>query len=160
LGSGRRIMVESFGMVNSTENVYCIGDQALQLNDPGLPKGHPQLTQVAIQQGSWLAMNLIMQVNGQEMVAFRYNRGTMAIISKFKAVVDLPKGFFKGFFACVVWLLVHILPVAAYRNKVKLALNWLWGFLIDDPTLRLIDRSGGEKRRSQYMKTNTGVDTK
>lgn len=66
----------------------------------------------------------------------------MAIISKFKAVVDLPKGFFKSFFAWLVWLFIHIIPIAGFRNKVKLAFNWLWSFLTNDPTLRLIIRPG------------------
>jgi NADH dehydrogenase len=64
----------------------------------------------------------------------------MAIISKFKAVVDLPKGSFKGFFAWLVWLFIHIIPLVGFRNRVKLAFNWLFSFLTDDPTLRLIIR--------------------
>jgi NADH dehydrogenase len=64
----------------------------------------------------------------------------MAIIAKYKAVVDLPKGFFKGFFAWVVWLFIHIIPLVGFRNKLKLAFSWFWSFITNDPTLRLIIR--------------------
>ena len=79
------------------------------------------------------------------MKAFKYNdKGSMAIIAKFKAVVDLPKGFFRGFFAWLVWLFIHIIPIAGFRDKAKLAFNWLWSFITNDPTLRLIIRPDGE----------------
>ena len=68
----------------------------------------------------------------------------MAIISKYKAVVDLSKGFFKGFFGWLTWLFVHIIPIAGFRNKLKLAYNWLWSFITNDPTLRLIIRPKSE----------------
>jgi NADH dehydrogenase len=75
------------------------------------------------------------------MEAFAYNdKGTMAIIAKFKAVVDLPKLFFKGFGAWLVWLFIHIIPLIGFRNKVKLAFSWFWSFMTNDPTLRLIIR--------------------
>jgi len=80
------------------------------------------------------------------LVAFAYHdKGSMAIIAKFKAVVDLPKGFFKGFLAWLVWLFIHIIPIAGFRNKLKLAFNWFWSFATNDPTLRLIIRP--EKKR-------------
>jgi NADH dehydrogenase FAD-containing subunit len=45
-------------------------------------------------------------------------------ISKYKAVTDLPKFSFKGFFAWLIWLFIHILPITGFRDKVKLSLNW------------------------------------
>ena len=64
----------------------------------------------------------------------------MAIISKYRAVADLPKLFFKGFSAWLVWLFVHLIPIVGFRNKVGVAFNWLWSFMTNDPTLRLIIR--------------------
>ncbi|UKT62601.1 NAD(P)/FAD-dependent oxidoreductase [Pedobacter mucosus] len=144
---GRRILVDEFNLVKGSENIFAIGDQCLMTSDVKFPNGHPQLAQVAIQQGKWLAENLIHQVEGKPMKAFTYNdKGSMAIIAKFKAVVDLPKGFFKGFFAWLVWLFIHIIPIAGFRNKVKLAFNWLWSFLTNDPTLRLIIRPNSKNK--------------
>jgi NADH dehydrogenase len=141
IGRGRRILVDEFNRVKGTDNVYAIGDIAYQTSDTPYPNGHPQLAQVAIQHGKHLAENFVRLKNGKPMKPFKYhNKGTMAIIAKYKAVVDLPKGFFKGFFAWLVWLFIHLIPIAGYRNKVKLAFNWFWSFITNDPTLRLIIR--------------------
>ncbi len=150
VGRGRRIMVDQFNKVNGTDNIYALGDQSFQTSDPKYPNGHPQLAQVAIQQGKLLASNFTSLAEGKAMKGFHYNdKGSMAIIAKFKAVVDLPKGFFKGFFAWLVWLLIHIIPIAGFRNKGKLAFNWFWSFVTNDPTLRLIIRP--EKRQKEVL---------
>jgi NADH dehydrogenase len=141
IGRARRIIVDEFNKVKGTENVYAIGDICYQTTDPENPDGHPQLAQVAIQQGKHLAENLERLREKKPMKPFRYyNKGTMAIIAKYKAVVDLPRGFFKGFIAWLVWLFIHLIPIAGYRNKFKLAANWMWSFISNDPTLRLIIR--------------------
>jgi NADH dehydrogenase len=141
IGRSQRIIVDEFNRVKGTDNVYAIGDIAYQTSDSAYPNGHPQLAQVAIQHGKHLAENFVRLKNGKAMKPFKYhNKGTMAIIAKYKAVVDLPKGFFKGFFAWLVWLFIHLIPIAGYRNKVKLAFNWFWSFITNDPTLRLIIR--------------------
>lgn len=141
VGRGGRILVDEYNKVNGTENIYALGDICLQTSDPAFPDGHPQLAQVAIQQGQNLAKNLYNLYHNNSMKPFVYNdKGTMAIISKFKAVVDLPKLFFKGFFAWIMWLFIHIIPIAGFRNKLKLATNWFWSFITNDPTLRLIVR--------------------
>jgi NADH dehydrogenase len=141
IGRGRRILVDEFNKVNNTSNIFAIGDLSIQTSDKNWPTGHPQLAQVAIQQGKLLAKNLISLQAGESLRPFKYhNKGTMAIIAKYKAVVDLPKGFFKGFIAWLVWLFIHLIPIAGYRNKAKLAYNWFWSFITNDPTLRLIIR--------------------
>jgi NADH dehydrogenase len=138
---GRRIVVDGINRVKGYENIFAIGDQCFQTSDKDYPNGHPQLAQVALQQGRLLAGNLNSIQHLQPTKAFVYNnKGSMAIISKYKAVVDLPKGFFRGFFAWIVWLFIHIIPLVGFRNKLKLAFNWLYSFMINDPTLRLIIR--------------------
>jgi len=139
--NGRRIAVNKINQLKEYENIFSIGDQCFQTSDKKYPNGHPQVAQVAIQQGKLLASNLIRLLNNRPAQAFVYhNKGSMAIISKFKAVVDLPKGFFRGFLAWLVWLFIHIIPLVGFRNKIKLAFNWLWSFITNDPVLRLIIR--------------------
>lgn len=141
IGRGRRVIVDEINRVKGTTNVFAIGDMCYQTSDPNYPSGHPQLAQVAIQQGKLLARNLARMQEGKNPIPFRYNnKGSMAIIAKYKAVVDLPRGFFKGFIAWLVWLFIHLIPIAGYRNKAKLAYNWFWSFITNDPTLRLIIR--------------------
>src|SRR5690606_4186539 len=93
IGRGRRIMVDQFNKVKNTENIYAIGDISLETTDEKNPGGHPQLAQVAIQQGSLLGENLKNIVAEKPLKPFLYNdKGSMAIIAKYNAVVDLPKG--------------------------------------------------------------------
>lgn len=141
IGRARRIMTDEFNKVKGMSNIFAIGDISLQTSDPEFPNGHPMLAQVAIQQGKNLAENFRREAEGKTFRPFKYkDKGSMAIISKYKAVVDLPKGFVKGFFAWVIWLFVHLIPITSFRNKVKLAFSWLWSFMTNDPTLRLIIR--------------------
>jgi NADH:ubiquinone reductase (H+-translocating) len=141
IGKGRRIMVDEFNRVKGTGNVFALGDLCLQTTDKAFPNGHPQVAQVAIQQGEQLARNFRRVNNNEQLKPFVYNdKGSMAIIAKYKAVADLPKFTFKGFFAWLVWLFIHIIPLIGFRNKVKLAFSWFWSFVTNDPTLRLIIR--------------------
>lgn len=143
IARGRRIIVDEHNKVKGTQNIFAIGDLSYQTTDIKFPNGHPQLAQVAIQQGVLLAKNFEQLQQSKPLSAFNYkDKGSMAIISKFKAVVDLPNGFFKGFFAWLTWLFIHIIPIAGFRNKIKLAFNWFWSFISNDPTLRLIIRPG------------------
>lgn len=142
-GRGNRILVNEYNRLKDCDDIYAIGDICLQTTDNNFPQGHPQLAQVAIQQGSLLAKNLIRKELGKKMNPFRYNdKGSMAIISKYKAVADLPKFSITGFFAWMIWLFIHIIPLVGYRNKAKLAFNWFWSFITNNPTLRLIIRPG------------------
>lgn len=149
IGRGRRILVDEFNRVNGLSNIYAIGDICYMTADDKFPNGHPQLAQVAIQQGKLLGENLLKLKDGAtSMKPFRYHdKGSMAIIAKYKAVVDLPKGFFKGFLAWLVWLFIHLIPIAGFRNKLNLASNWFWSFITNDPTLRLIIRPRKESQQ-------------
>ncbi|MBT1706556.1 NAD(P)/FAD-dependent oxidoreductase, partial [Chryseosolibacter indicus] len=140
-GRSRRIIVDEYNKAKDSTNIFAIGDISLNTLDKRYPVGHPQLAQVAIQQGKLLAENLKRLEENRELKPFVYDdKGSMAIISKYKAVADLPKMFVKGFPAWFVWLFIHLLPIAGFRNKVNLALSWMWSFITDDPTLRLIIR--------------------
>jgi NADH:ubiquinone reductase (H+-translocating) len=141
VGRARRIVVDEFNTVKGLSNVFAIGDISVNTSDKRFPNGHPMLAQVAIQQGKHLAKNFKRQAEGLSFLPFEYDdKGSMAIISKYKAVVDLPKGFVKGFIAWLLWLFVHLIPITSFRNKVKLAFSWVWSFITNDPTLRLIIR--------------------
>ncbi len=141
IGKGRRILVDEYNKVGGTANIYALGDICLQLSDKEYPKGHPQLAQVAIQQANRLSKNLKNMEDGKAITPFSYhNKGSMAIISKFDAVVDLPKFSYKGFVAWLTWLFIHIIPLVTFRSKVRLAFNWLRLFITNNPSIRLILR--------------------
>ena len=137
---GRRISVDAFNKVNGTQDIYAVGDICFQQTDENFPKGHPQLAQVAIQQAKNLGKNFRkMNSSSEKLDPFKYNdKGSMAIISKFNAVVDLPKFSFTGFFAWLTWLFIHVLPLVSFRSKIRLALDWFRLFITNNPSIRLI----------------------
>lgn len=137
-------MTDQFNKVIGVENIYAIGDSSIQTTDIDYPKGHPQLAQVAIQQGLALAKNFNSMANGWALKAFKYNdKGDMAIIGRNTAVVDLfkKKVFLEGFPALLVWLFIHLISLVNYRNKFRTFWNWLEAYLSRDQSLRTIFRS-------------------
>ena len=139
IGKGRRVLVDAYNKVEGTANIYALGDLSLMLAEEKFPKGHPQLAQVAIQQGKNLAANFKRIEDGKVLEQFRYNdKGSMAIISKYNAVVDLPKHSFNGFIAWLTWLFIHIIPLVGFKNKIQMAMDWFRLFITNNPSIRLI----------------------
>jgi len=140
-GRGRRMIVDEHNKVQGVDGIYAIGDTCIQQTDPNFSGGHPQVAQVAIQQGKLLAKNFRKIAEGKAPEAFEYfDKGSMAIIGKNKAVVDLPKPkvHFKGFFAWLIWLFIHLLSLITYRNRIRTFYNWMIAYLTKDQSLRMI----------------------
>lgn len=139
IGHAGRILVDRFNRVKGLKDVYAIGDQCIVEGDEAYPYGHPQLAQVAIQQAKTLAKNLIRQENGETEQPFSYhNLGTMATIGRKKAVVEIGKLKFGGFFAWLLWLIVHLRSILGVKNKTIVFLNWMWSYMNYKQSLRLI----------------------
>ncbi|MFT5860138.1 MAG: NADH dehydrogenase [Flavobacteriaceae bacterium] len=137
-GHGNRILVDEYNLVNGSNEIFAIGDVALMVNDD-YPRGHPQLAQVAIQQGKLLAKNFKLRVKHQVLRKFRYkNLGSMATVGRNKAVVELPKFKFYGFFAWLVWMVIHLRSILGIRNKFLIFMNWVWNYITYNLSLRLI----------------------
>ncbi len=135
---GNRIKVDQFNRLEGTENVFAIGDIAYMENKDW-PKGHPQLANVANNQAKNLAKNFLGLMRGKELQPFVYkNPGTMATIGKSKAVVDLPAFSFKGFFAWLFWMFLHLMLILSVKNKLIIFINWAISYVTNDTTLRLI----------------------
>ena len=141
-GRGSRIIVNEFNQVIGLDSVYAIGDIALMMSD-AYPNGHPQVAQVAIQQAAALARNLTSRQKNNNWKAFHYlDKGAMATIGRNKAVVDLPAIRFKGFFAWIIWMFVHLMSIVGTKNRLLIFINWLWNYLTYDQSLRLIIKPG------------------
>jgi NADH dehydrogenase len=142
IGRGRRVLVDAYNKVQGTENIYALGDGCLQTTDPAFPIGHPQLAQVAIQQGQNLARNF-RHMGNKPLKPFIYNdKGSMAIIGKTKAVADIGKLHFKGFFAALIWGFIHVWSLINYRNRFKTFFNWMTAWFTKDVAMRFIFRPG------------------
>ena len=137
IGRGNRIVCDDFNRVKGLDDVFAVGDIALIQSDAS-PKGHPQMAQPAIQQARNLARNLNI---GEFKTPFRYHdKGSMATIGKNRAVADLPKFSFSGFFAWFVWLFIHLISILGMRNKLSVLINWFWNYVFYSTSLRLLLR--------------------
>lgn len=141
IGPGNRLKVDNHCRVAGMENVYALGDVALMSGDKAFPEGHPQVAQVAMQMGAYLSAEFTRKQKGKAAVAFKYrDLGSMATVGRNKAVVDLPRFRFQGFFAWLVWLFVHLFQLLGVRNKVMVFINWVWNYVTYDQSLRLMIR--------------------
>lgn len=148
-GRGWRLVVDEYNQVQGLQHTYAIGDTCLQTTDKYFPQGHPQLAQVAIQQGKNLANNFKAMLNGKALTPFSYHdKGSMAIIGRSKAVADIPKPemHIKGFIAWGMWLFVHLYSLISYRNRLKTMWNWAAAYFTKDQSLRMIIRPMTEKK--------------
>lgn len=153
---GNRILVDQFNKVEGLNEVYAIGDIAAMYSD-ATPKGHPQVAQVAIQQAETLGDNLINLLKHRPLKPFKYNdKGSMATIGRNKAVVDLPKIHFKGFFAWLVWLFVHLFSILGSKNKLFIFINWLSNYVTYDQSLRLIIKPFIKLKKNELSATTKG----
>ena len=151
-GRGQRFAVDAFNKVNGTNNVYALGDTCIQLSDAAFPNGHPQVAQVAIQQGVLLAKNFKNEFKNKPLKGFKYHdKGSMAIIGKNKAVADLPKPemHFKGFIAWAMWLFIHLMSLISYRNRVSTFFNWMVAYFAKDQSLRMIIRPDKTRKKEE-----------
>lgn len=166
MGRGFRFKVDEYNRIPGVEDVFAIGDQCLQTSDAAYPNGHPQVAQVAIQQAKNLAKNLKLIVKGadsSELTAFRYkNLGSMATIGRNKAVVEIGKFRSQGFFAWVLWLVVHLRSILGVKNKMMVLLNWLWKYVSYNDSIRMITYATKPREVEERMKreqtTHLGKD--
>ena len=166
LGRGFRFKVDEYNRIPGVEDVFAIGDQCLQTSDAAYPNGHPQVAQVAIQQAKNLAKNLKLINQGADssaLTAFHYkNLGSMATIGRNKAVVEIGKFRSQGFFAWVLWLVVHLRSILGVKNKVMVLLNWLWKYVSYNDSIRMITYATKPREVEERMKreqtTHLGED--
>ena len=142
LGRGFRFKVDQYNRIPGLQDVFAIGDQCLQTTDEDYPNGHPQVAQVAIQQAKNLAKNLKKINEGEgdnSLTSFKYNNlGSMATIGRNKAVVEIGKFHSQGFFAWILWLIVHLRSILGVKNKMMVLLNWLWKYVSYNDSIRMI----------------------
>jgi NADH dehydrogenase len=138
IARGSRIQTDEINRVQGFTNVFAIGDVAAVTTEAN-PAGFPGVAQVALQQGKQLAKNLERIIKGQPTVAFTYtDLGTMATIGRNKAVADLHKLRFQGFFAWILWMFVHLMSLAGFSNKAIVFFNWAVNYLTRNSDNRLV----------------------
>ncbi len=138
IAHANRIRVDKYNLMQGSENVYVIGDQAW-METPNYPRAHPQVANVAINQAKNLAKNLERKILGKPLKVYEYKDfGTMATIGKNKAVVDLPFVRLHGFSAWAIWMFLHLMLILSVRNKLIIFINWAWAYVTKNSALRII----------------------
>src|SRR5262249_37510817 len=118
-----RVAVEPDCSLPDHPEVFVIGD-LMALN------GLPGLAEVAMQSGHHAARTIIRRLHGREPKPFRYiDLGTMATISRFRAVATVGRLHLSGFAAWLLWLEVHLVFLTGFKNRAAAVANWTGAFV-------------------------------
>ncbi|MEG6586728.1 NAD(P)/FAD-dependent oxidoreductase [Dendrosporobacter sp. 1207_IL3150] len=135
-GSMGRIVVTPTLQVESYPEVLAVGDAAyLEVDGRALPMIAP----VAVQQAKAAAKNIVRLINGQKLLQFEYkDPGALATIGRNAAVAAFGKYHFSGIIAWFLWLVVHIIRLIGFRNRIMVVINWAWDYFFFERAVRLI----------------------
>ena len=137
-GRNNRLLVNKHNQIEGYETIFAIGDNSL-MTEIKFPNGHPQVAQVALQQAKLLAGNIVRISKNKPLREFHYvDKGSLATVGRHLAVADLPFGKFKGYFAWLLWSVVHLLSIVGVKNKIFILLDWMWKYITYDQALRLL----------------------
>lgn len=137
----KRVTVNRWNQVEGETDIFAIGDLANMITEDA-PKGLPMLAPVAQQQADLLAKNIQRLLKGEKPQEFSYfDKGVMAIVSRNRAVVDMPNGWhFKGFLGWLSWLFIHLILLVGFRNRIVALVTWAFSYFSSGQALRLIIR--------------------
>lgn len=120
--------------------IFVLGDMANYTHQDG--KTLPGVAPVAIQQGRFVAKLIAARLRGRPLPVFRYrDHGNMATIGRSAAVADFGKLHFSGFLAWMMWLVVHLMNLVGFRNRLLVLVQWAWNYFTFDRSARLITQS-------------------
>jgi NADH dehydrogenase len=137
LDKSGRIQVEPDLSLKGHPEIFVIGDLALYPHQTGQPL--PGLAPVAMQEGKYVARLITRRLQGKPTEAFQYrDRGTMATVGWFRAVVDLRGLRFDGPIAWLTWLFVHLMMLVEFENRLLVLIQWAWHYFTLNRSARLI----------------------
>jgi NADH:ubiquinone reductase (H+-translocating) len=121
---GGRLKVQPDCSLPGHPEVFVIGDM-MTLND------YPGVAQVAMQQGKYVADQIRRRVKRKpDQKPFHYfDKGSMATISRFRAVANIGPFRFGGFIAWLLWLVIHVLYLVGFKNRITTVLHWAVSFI-------------------------------
>jgi len=133
-----RVVVGSDTSVPGYPEVFCIGDAAC-FTPEGDTEPLPGVSPVAMQQGRFVARQIVRSLEGAPRERFRYvDRGIMATIGRSRAVARIGKLKLWGFPAWLAWLLLHIVYLTDFRSRLVVLFNWAWSYFTYQRGSRLI----------------------
>ena len=136
--AGGRIPVEPDLTLPGQSEVYVIGDMAYVEQDGSVL---PMTAPVAMQMGIYAGKAILAKEGGRTPPPFLYrDKGTMATIGRNAAVANAFGMNFRGYFAWLVWLLLHLYYLIGFRNRIVVMLNWAWYYWFHERQVRLITK--------------------
>ena len=116
--------------------IYVAGDLA-SIKENG--RVLPMVAQVAIQSGTAAAKNILRQMDGQLPQPFRYrDRGSMITVGRNSAGAAIGSATYTGFFAWLLWLVIHLFNLIGFRNRIMVLINWAWDYLLYERAVRFV----------------------
>jgi NADH dehydrogenase len=142
-----RIAVNPDLSVPGFANLYVLGDIASCKTAAG--NLLPGIAPVAKQQGSYIAGVIKNKLIGKLSSPFKYfDKGNMAVIGRNKAVAQIWKLEFSGYFAWIMWVFVHVWFLVGYDSKLGIMLRWAWNYWTDKRQARLITLENSKRDNS------------
>jgi len=131
-----RVPVTRTLQVPGHPEIYIVGDMAYIEEDKS---PLPMVAQVAIQSAVAAAENIGRQITGYPTAPFRYrDRGSMITIGRNAAGVAIGSRTYTGFFAWILWLVIHLFNLIGFRNRVMVLINWAWDYLLYERAVRFV----------------------
>jgi NADH:ubiquinone reductase (H+-translocating) len=148
-GPGGRIVVRRDLRPPAHDNVFVIGDLAAATDHKGRP--YLQMASVALQQGHFVGRQVGRLARGRRPRKFRYiDYGEMATIGRNSAVAELALHIhLRGVLGWWAWLLVHLVRLMGFRNRLAVFFNWMWSYLTYDRGARIIVHPGDRALRPE-----------
>jgi NADH dehydrogenase len=132
-----RVIVEKDLSLPGHPDIFVIGDLACYQH--GTERPLPGLAPVAMQEGRFVAKLIDSRLRQKPLPRFRYRgRGNLATIGRSAAVADFRWIHLSGWFAWVLWLVVHLIYIITFRNRLLVLIQWSWSYLTYDRSARLI----------------------
>lgn len=129
--AGTRIDTDENLEVNHYPNIWAIGDINGSKGKDG--RFYPMVAPVALQQGKWVAKQILRKHDGKALKPFKYrDKGSMATIGRHKAVVEVRNFRMTGPLAWFAWLFLHLFYLLGGRNKIGTIADWTWNYLTFD----------------------------
>ena len=144
-----RVIVEPDLSIPDHPNIFIIGDLAHYAHQDDKPL--PGVAPVAMQEGKYVAKLIQHSVKGEPIPQFRYrDSGSLAVIGRNAAVVNLNWIKFTGFPAWVIWLFVHVFYLIEFDNKLIVMTQWMWGYFTRNQGSCLITGRDADKVEEVY----------
>ena len=149
-----RIVVEADLSIKKYPEIFVAGDLASFSHGRATPL--PALAPVALQQGRFIARNILRETTGKVRRNFRYlDKGQLATIGRSNAIIEVGRLRFKGFLAWLIWVITHIYYLISFENKLFVTMHWAWSFFNFRRKARLIIN-----KEWRFYRMNTSAENK